>query len=468
MPAAALASPSEEPPTARFGSGDRVARGPGVPLSRSIPALGDTVTDDLGQRSLLRDCVGAGGEGTVYRTDRGLVCKVFDAAHLDTRRQAKLRLMVGKPLQVPGICWPASLARNDHGDFVGYLMSAARGLVLQRALFLRPLLERHFPSWTRRELVTLATTVLQRFQALHDRNVLLGDINPLNILVASEHEVHLVDTDSYQIEDFPCPVGTPTFLSPRLAGQDLGKTLRNLEDEQFAVATLVFMLLMPGKAPYSHAGGGDPLANVRRGHFPYSLRDRPGRAMPAGPWRFMWSHLPYYFKEAFHSVFTQRGSLSDMEWISHLDRYAYDLARGHVSSEIYPSGFKRLSRDTVVRHGGTWHACGRCGVGFGTLSGAHHAPAHCPDCRVREEVAKCALCSASFSVRSSDLERLREREPICQTCRANVETRTCADCGSAFTVGVGERLAVKQRGHSTPRRCRACRARRRATRGQII
>ena len=41
---------------------------------------------------------------------------------------------------------------------------------------------------------------------LHERNIIMGDINALNILVVSPTEVYFVDTDSYQIEEFPCPV----------------------------------------------------------------------------------------------------------------------------------------------------------------------------------------------------------------------------------------------------------------------
>ena len=64
------------------------------------------------------------------------------------------------------------------------------------------------------------------------------------------------------------------------------------------------MLLMPGKPPYSHAGGGDPAQNVRDRHFPYGFEKR-GVAVPDGQWRFIWSHFPHYLKQKFHEVFVE-------------------------------------------------------------------------------------------------------------------------------------------------------------------
>ena len=50
--------------------------------------------------------------------------------------------------------------------------------------------------------------------------------------------VYLVDTDSYQVETYPCPVYMPPFLHPELVGQDLRSLLRTMKHEHFAVATL--------------------------------------------------------------------------------------------------------------------------------------------------------------------------------------------------------------------------------------
>lgn len=140
-------------------------------------------------------------------TDSDYVCKIYEGSKLTDAMEQKIQLMLRGPIQQTGICWPQSTAMNERGEFVGYLMERARGKELQKTVFIKPLLQAIFPSWTRIELVTLTISILRMIQTLHERNVIIGDINPLNILVADESTVFFVDTDSYQIEDFACPVG---------------------------------------------------------------------------------------------------------------------------------------------------------------------------------------------------------------------------------------------------------------------
>ena len=38
-------------------------------------------------------------------------------------------------------------------------------------------------------------------------------------------------------------------------------------NENFAVATLLFMIMLPGKPPYSQQGGEDPVSNIMKMNF---------------------------------------------------------------------------------------------------------------------------------------------------------------------------------------------------------
>lgn len=310
---------------------------------------GSLLFDDAGMKIQLGERIGAGGEGTVFATSENQVCKVYEGQRLTAGTRAKIELMLRKPVHHPGICWPLSLARNESNEFVGYFMNRATGRELQRAVFVKPLLEQIFPEWTRVQLVVLTMSILELVLLLHERNVLLGDISPRNILVKDEKTVFFVDTDSYQIEDFPCPVGTATFLPPELRGQDLSSVLREMRHEHFALATLIFMMLMPGKPPYSHAGGGDPAENVRTRHFPYALGEKRGMGVPDGPWRFMWSHLPFYLKEVFHQVFSDEKRVSAADWQKTMKRYYSDLTNAYLSHEIFPASFKLLNEAGELR-----------------------------------------------------------------------------------------------------------------------
>ncbi|XYI02976.1 hypothetical protein ACMHYB_25765 [Sorangium sp. So ce1128] len=427
-----------------------------------LPGVGHAVRDGSGRQTRLTCLLGSGGEGSVFGTDSGLACKVYEGSRVTHGAQKKLELMLSKPVMHPSICWPSSLATNERGEFIGYLMPAARGKQLQRAVFVKPLLESNFPRWTRYQLVALALAILEPLIELHSRNVLLGDINPLNILVVDQKTVFFVDTDSYQIEDFPCPVGTATFLTPDLLGKNLAAVLREYSHEFFAVATLMFMTLMPGKPPYSHAGGGDPAENVRRRHFPYSLAEKKGKGVPDGPWRFMWSHLPFYLKEAFHGVFSEGELLRTDEWAELMRRYQQDIVKGYVSDVIFPTTFKRLRQEDVLRRGGAWHCCAECGEGYGVFDNSSSGDL-CPDCRNAEVPCKCFLCDQDFVMRQAQVRQLANRPRICQPCRALKQIETCRSCGQQFELAATDRAYFKRKNLSLPKRCRGCRQRSRST-----
>ena len=73
-----------------------------------------------------------------------------------------------------------------------------------------------------------------------------------------------------------------------------------------SVATLLFMLMLPGKTPYAQKGGEDPITNIKNMDFSYPCGDKSNKKTPDGPWGYCWSHLPYKLKEAFYETF-QKG-----------------------------------------------------------------------------------------------------------------------------------------------------------------
>ncbi|MBM4365825.1 MAG: hypothetical protein FJ102_06385 [Deltaproteobacteria bacterium] len=364
-----------------------VTQSAALEIVKTVPGLGDQVSDAAGRVHRLAKLLGTGGEGSAFLTDTGMVCKIYRADRLFRTRLEKLELMARNPVGHRAICWPTSVVRRSEGR-VGYLMSAARGRELQKSVFVKPLLVQHFPSWRKVNLVQLAISVLEPIAQLNSRGILLGDINPRNILVASDSEIYLVDTDSYQFMGHPCTVGMPPFLAPDLYGKQLDAMLRTPEHEAFAVSTLVFMLMLPGKPPYSHQGGEDPAKNVKAGKFPYAVGDRKGKAVPEGPWRFQWSHLPRYMKEELDGVFTDGKPLGAAAWLDILVRYRNDLARGNVSNELFPTALKELNQAQTLKAGGRWVPCTACGKEFGLFE--PHPQPLCNACKAKRVAEKAA------------------------------------------------------------------------------
>ena len=382
-----------------------------TPVTTPIPGEGEVVKDANGNSLRLIATIGTGGEGTVYETDDDKhVCKIYHCDRLKIYLVDKLKLMTTREIDDPMICWPVSLIYNSHGKSVGYLMPRAQGKELRRSIFIKPLLQKTFPDWTRLHLVKLTYTILKAVEYLHSLNVLLGDVNPGNILVLNESTVFFVDCDSYQIEGFPCPVGMPPYLAPELYGKALHSTLRSMDTECFAIATLVFMLLHPGKPPYSHQGGGDPLENVKKQHFPYPRGDRGAQRPPDGPWRFMFSHLPRYMKDAFHQVFSDGNRLTVPEWRKLLYRYENDLVKGYVSVDPFPKGFKSLNQRQVEQVGGEWRYCGVCGKGFGAFKDEFVT---CPECfNSKGSSHNSTRSSAIYPSRPTDTDFPQQRNQI--------------------------------------------------------
>lgn len=344
----------------------------------SIPGQGDIVKDKNEISLSLGAELGRGGEGIIYVTDNPkLVCKIYQRDRLKQFTIDKLNLMISREIRHPAICWPISLAYNSRGEIVGYLMPKAKGKELQRTVFIKPLLEKTFPHWTRLHLVRLTSKILDAVAYLHSLNVLLGDINGRNFIVQDESSVFFVDCDSYQVEGFPCPVGMPPYLAPELNGKELRSTIRKEDAELFAIATLVFMILHPGKPPYSHQGGEDPLKNVQKRHFPYPRGDQGAKWVPDGPWRFIFSHLPWYMKDAFHQVFSDGDRLTVADWQELMRRYKNDLGKGYVSADLFPTGFKQLTQEQCEKNGGKWRTCSVCGKGFCKFEDEHTTCLEC-------------------------------------------------------------------------------------------
>ena len=301
--------------------------------------------DDRGAPIVIKDKLGSGGEGAVYITDSGMACKVFN--EITENRINKLKVMVGK-INYEGICSPKQLVYDGDGTVVGYLMDRAEGKPLKLLLTGIPVLKNNFPNWKKIHIVKLCLTILDKIKYLHSKNIILGDINPQNILVKDEKTVYFIDTDSYQIENYPCPVGTDAFTPPELLRKNFKSILRTFENEYFTVAVLIFMMLMYGKHPYSKVGGGNLTDNIREGEFPYSADDK-GK-VPPGKWGIIWTHLPFDVKSLFigafnngHKDLSKRPNLD--EWIKCIGDY-YNSLKYNISywddeaNEISPTKMK--------------------------------------------------------------------------------------------------------------------------------
>lgn len=326
---------------------------------KALPGSNETVVTASGRQIRLGKKVSEGGEGVIYETsDPALVCKIYHLDKLTSGKRQKIELMTTRRVVQPGICWPTDTVVNRFEEFVGYLMPRAQGRTMQTSMFVKPVLLKTFPAWGRIDLVNLCLAFLAHVEYLHKLNVLIGDINPQNLLVTQDSQkIGLVDTDSFQVEGFPCPVGTVNFTAPEIQGLGYETFMRTIQHELFAVATMLFMILFPGKPPYSQQGGGSPADNIKAQKFPYrNFSDKEnfsGENAPKGSWGIIWNHLSRDLREAFHQTFSNNKRLTIQQWTALLQRYRGAIEKKYLGNEIFPSTYFFI-RDPITV------TCGKC------------------------------------------------------------------------------------------------------------
>ena len=420
-----------------------------------------------GEMIELGEEIASGGEGIIYKTNTEYVAKIYKPDHLTIRRREKLKLMLSRPIKYEGICYPVADLYNEHKEFVGFLMPAAKGKELQRSIFLPVLFKKIFPNWKKRDTVELCVTILKKIVYLHSHNIIIGDINPANILVVSPKEVFFVDVDSWQIEDFPCPVGTINYTAPEIQNKNFDSFLRTIGNENFAVATLLFMIMLPGKSPYAQQGGEDPVTNIINMDFSYPLGESSNHKTPDGMWRFMWSHLTFKIKDSFYKTFrkgeshsAENSRINSKMWLALFVAYLNLLDKGKMaeqdkmSEEIFPTRFK-LSKDKnyvkcmfcdeLVLEESNRKVCRKCG-----------------DKVISEHHCECCGKELVFTYHEKYNLGMERGYSYCSDCRSKIQHKAfCTNCGKPFEMDGGEVDYFKTHDWNLPKLCPECRRRNR-------
>ena len=326
--------------------------GEGEQITFSAGADGGTIT--------LGKMIGEGGEGRVFEVVGvpGQVAKLFDPEHRTVHRQKKLDLLVSRELVSEGISFPTATLALTGGEFLGYMMPLASGRELQRTVTNPARFKKSYPTWTKADLVDVCISFLEKVTYLHALNILLGDINPKNVMVDAQKNVWIIDADSWQFEGYPCPVGTPMFTASTVKGEYASR-LRTMQEENFAVATMLFNILMTGQYPYVRSGAdtGDAAALILDGKFPYQFQGISDQDQPDGNWKFMWSHLPFPVKSLFWNTFHRDGKRYKRrpgaeEWLQVFRDYQAFFGSADdfdpMSSDVYPFRLRAFRPDTPI------------------------------------------------------------------------------------------------------------------------
>lgn len=459
------------------------------------PAPGMTLTTQEGRTVRLGTRMAEGGEGQIFATnDPGLVAKLYNKDHLTRNRRDKLTRMVGRTPGQRELCWPTALLFHpEDGAFAGFLMPKVgpeyRELTTSILQLGKPSVRQALPGWDRLALVRVCRQICRTLVRLHGAHILLGDINPRNILVRPDSpqdpRIMVVDCDSCQIDGYPCPVGTPLHTSPAIYKRlnthnpNYGSFLRTEEDEDFALAVLIFELLMLNQSPYSGKGVTDLGQAVREGRFAYRFVPRDsteaasdGSDTPDGPYRMIWGNMPYQTREGFYNTFAQGKPLSAKRWDKVLGAYEWEMTTSDVyTRELTPQRY--FDPDGTFTVDFTCEECKRTANmprSRWENNQRHNQMNLCNNCfsamkRLQQDPEKvqvhCVICGKAFAGNKwqatlesrGQADRGRWQDRVCPDCRQEVPA-ACARCHKPITITKAKLRDLQRKGRQPL--CRDC------------
>jgi DNA-binding helix-hairpin-helix protein with protein kinase domain len=247
--------------------------------------------------------LGEGGQATVFGVagDPDLVVKLYHEPTSDIERRLEGMLILARPdefLNEDGsghavLTWPSALVEDvEDGSVIGYGMRRvdSPGYLPLGTLFNPAQRREHFPDISWRFLVGLARNLAGLTAALHERELVLGDVSHANLVVSQPGYLCFLDCDSMEFTDprsgehFSCEVLTAEYAPPELQ-RDEGQP-RSPATDDFSLAVLVCRLLLVGDHPFMgiRLAGGDDDADVARNIVDgYSYLTRPAEiGLPAG------------------------------------------------------------------------------------------------------------------------------------------------------------------------------------------
>jgi serine/threonine protein kinase len=314
--------------------------------------------DEIGAVIRLGPKIAGGGEGAIHEIagDSGRVVKLYH--HRVAERLPKLRSMLHAPPDDPyraqtghvSFCWPERLVLDDTGCCAGFVMPGlGRGVHQPVAMFWNAEDRATIaPDFTWKYLVISGANIASLLELLHAQGHVCGDLNEENVLLNDRALAAFVDCDSMQICDaasggcYRSPVAREAYISPERLDVALADCDRTVADDHWALATLLFQMLMEGQHPTDGVGKPEERRErIRQGVFPFFGHANcapPKYALPANV-------IPVQIRRLFERCFVDGHAVPNMrptaaEWRRSLTDVAISLSectaskRHHYSTHL--------------------------------------------------------------------------------------------------------------------------------------
>jgi len=290
--------------------------------------------------------IGIGAEGEVYEIqDRSdLVAKIYhEPPPMEKAEKLVVLSRLGNERLFNLSAWPISTLRDaPDGDVVGFVMKKISQAEEVHALHSPKSRLQKFPEASWAFLIYVAANIARAVTFIHEHGLVIGDVNPKNILVTRKATVYLLDVDSFQVsadgKTYRCEGGFPEYTPPELQGVAFRDLDRAQEHDCFGVAAVIFQLLFMGRHPFSgrYLGAGEmPLERaIRESRFAYGA-DSEARNMRQPPGTLALDSMPPPLVELFRRAFLSTDRPRPREWIEPLDALAKELKKCDSHSGHY-------------------------------------------------------------------------------------------------------------------------------------
>ena len=464
-----------------------------------IPTSGCSLRDDTNTELRLCEAVSSNATSITYSTDRnGYFAKIYTMELLlSDLPEQKAKLMLSRKIEIEGVCWPISMLHDTRGAFVGILVPNYVGIPLRDGLLRESAARERFAGWNKRDMTTLALAILNLLSELHSWNVYFGLLNLATIYVKNKNDIYLIDMDEWQIEGYPVLSDNKLFVPPEMQKEKAQLHFYTMDEINYQIAYLMFMLMMPGRTPYVRSNGGTVTDSIINQDFAFGMgdgmRSTTRQESSSGFWKFVWDHISYDLGKDFYHTFARGGQYSTAGRRLNLNQWKRDMARFNEnldhpydseSLKIYPSTFRRAENRV-------FQTCGFCrkehpsfffqkqlriqvdhqwkNVALDSVLGSriickicYHESAEEFSPNDSKSYFICAGCGQKFYYTNAAMftheymERFQGWKPKkwCSNCKEPYEERSCIQCGRKFVVTVGQLRAYGA--DKLPKRCPEC------------
>src|SRR5262245_1852376 len=290
--------------------------------------------------------IGTGAEGEVYeiQDNSDLVAKVYHEPPSPEKAEKLVALSrLGNERLFNLSAWPVSALRDaPDGEVVGFVMKKISQAEEVHALHSPKSRLQKFPEASWAFLIYAAANIARAVAAVHEHGLVIGDVNPKNVLVTRKATVYLLDVDSFQVsadgKTYRCDGGFPEYTPPELQGVACRDVDRAQEHDCFGLAAVIFQLLFMGRHPFSgrYLGAGEmPLERaIREYRFAYGA-DAEARKMRQPLGTLALDSMPSQFVRLFRRAFLSTDRPRPREWIEPLDALAKALKKCDSHSGHY-------------------------------------------------------------------------------------------------------------------------------------